>query len=73
MLRDGSQKLSKVIVTIVLQVARNHLVVGISLTVLGHVDRSRIREQQEVIDAILLGLLHEPLLTVAACPVVGQV
>ena len=73
MFSSSSEEFSKVVVTIILQIALHTLPVGIGLSRSSKIYWCRIREKQEVIDTILLGLLHKPLLSVAAGPVISTI
>ena len=73
MLRHCGEKLSVVVVRILPQIGGLGTGVVDSLAVEGVIDGSGVGEEDEMVDTIVLGLAHEPLLSVLTCPVVGAV
>ena len=68
-----SQEVGKIIIAIVFKIAIHTLIIGICFSRLCEIYRRRIREKQEMVNTILLGLFLKPLLPVATCPVVRAV
>ena len=73
MLGTSGQKFGEFIIGFILQIGVGGIVLVVGESILCHVYGSRIGEKYEMLDTILLSLLHEKLLPLSLIPIISTI